>query len=61
VTRNITVNFLEVWNKSNTKSTLVLMATSAIWNFINTRKASTHYGEYFHDVSGSLMKEIKHF
>jgi hypothetical protein len=37
------------------------MATSAIWNFINTRKASTHYGEYFYDVSGSLMKEIKHF
>jgi hypothetical protein len=35
------------------------MATSTILNFINTPKASTHYGEYSYDVSGSLMKEIK--
>jgi hypothetical protein len=28
-------------------------------NFINTPKASTHYGEYSYDVSWSLMKEIK--
>ena len=35
------------------------MATSTILNFINTPKASTHYGEYSYDVSWSLMKEIK--
>ena len=34
------------------------MATSAILNFINMPKASTHYGEYSYDVSWSLMKEI---
>jgi hypothetical protein len=32
---------------------------NAILNFINTPKASTHYGEYSYDVSLSLMKEIK--
>ena len=37
------------------------MATSAILNFINTPKASTHYGEYYYDVSWSLMKEINFF
>ena len=30
-----------------------------ILNFINTPKASTHYGEYSYDVSWSLMKEIQ--
>ena len=35
------------------------MATSAILNFINMPKASTHYGEDSYDVSWSLMKEIK--
>jgi hypothetical protein len=59
VTRNITVKFLEVWNKFKKNCTLVTMATSTILNFINTPKASTHYGEYSYDVSGSLMKEIK--
>jgi hypothetical protein len=33
----------------------------AILNFINTPKASTHYGEYSYDVSWSLMKEINIF
>jgi hypothetical protein len=59
VTRNITVKFLEVWNKLKKNCTLVTMPTSTILNFINTPKASTHYGEYSYDVSGSLMKEIK--
>ena len=51
MTRNITVKFLEVWNKFNNICTLVTMATSVILNFINTSKASTHYGEYSNDVS----------
>jgi CDP-diacylglycerol pyrophosphatase len=51
VTRNITVKFLEVWNKFNNFGTLVTIATSAILNFTNTRKASTRYGEYSYDVS----------
>ena len=34
---------------------------NAILNFLNTPKASTHYGEYSYDVSWSLMKEIKIF
>ena len=34
---------------------------NAILNFINTPKASTHYGEYSHKVSWSVMKEIKTF
>ena len=59
VARNITVKFLEVWNKFNNFCTLVTMATSAILNFINTPKASTHYDEYSYDVSWRLMKEIK--
>jgi phenylpyruvate tautomerase PptA (4-oxalocrotonate tautomerase family) len=49
VTRNITVKFLEAWNKFKKKCILVAMATSAILNFINTPKASTHYGKYFYD------------
>ena len=32
---------------------------NAILNFINTPKASTHYGEYSYAVSWSWMKEIK--
>ena len=32
-----------------------------IFNFINTSKDSTHYGEYSYDVSWSLMKEIKKY
>ena len=32
-----------------------------IFNFINTSKDSTHYGEYSYDVSWSLMKEIKNY
>jgi hypothetical protein len=51
VTRNITVKFLEVWNKFNNFCTLVTMATSTILNFINMPKASTYYGEYSYDVS----------
>jgi hypothetical protein len=51
VRRNITVKFLEVWNKLKKICTLVTMATSSILNFINMHKASTHYGEYYYDVS----------
>jgi hypothetical protein len=41
MTRNITVKFLEVWNKFNNFCTMVTMATSAILNVISTPKAST--------------------
>ena len=51
VTRNITANICEVWSEFNIFCTLVTMVTSTILNFINTPKASTHYGEYSYDVS----------
>jgi hypothetical protein len=35
-------------------------STSSL-NFINTPKASTHYGEYSYDVSWSLMKNLIFF
>jgi hypothetical protein len=51
VTGNITAKICEVWSEFNIFCTFVTMATSAILNFINTPKASTHYGEYSYDVS----------
>jgi hypothetical protein len=50
VTRNITVKFLEAWNKLKKNCILVAMARSAILNVINTPKASTHYGKYSYDI-----------
>ena len=61
VTRNIIVKFLEAWNKFNNFCTLITMATSAILNFINTTKASTHDGEIptmFHEVWRKKSKKF---
>ena len=51
VTGNITAKICEVWSEFNIFSTLVTMATAAIWNLFYSSKPATDYGGYSYKVS----------
>ena len=51
VTGNITAKLCEIWSEFKKFCTLATMATAAIFNFLNTTKATTHYGGYSYKVS----------